>query len=156
MRSGGKGTPQPDINAAYALYQQGKRDEAYKLINEILKVSPNHLQARALRDRMDTEELQQFHAQTRELQELGDVSPVAVWMILGLGVVMAAVGTYLGYKALGTAFNAGGLSQQVVTEGGGVLPGRSQAPAHVLLIYPVVFYLISGACFYTYRKYRAE
>lgn len=156
MRVGAKSTPQPDINAAYTLYQQGNRDEAHKVINEILRVSPNHLQARALRDRMDTEELQQFHAKTREAQVLEDVSPIALWGIMGLGIVMAGVGTYLAYKALGTISTAGGLTKDVVTERGGIFPGRAQAPAHVLLIYPVVFYLIAGACFYTFRRYRTE
>jgi hypothetical protein len=140
-----------NIDAAYELYGQGDRDGAMKVINEILEKVPNHLQARALRDRIDTEELQQFNQKTRNLQEAGDENVATVYIALAMSIAFAILGTVLAIPALNKAFSAGGFTREVVTESA---VGKSTAPAHVLLIYPVVCYLLAAASFYGYRRYR--
>lgn len=155
MRTGTKSAAVPDINAAYMLYEQGQMDDARKIINAILEKNPNHLQARALRDRMDTQELQTFTQKTRNLQEAGDVSPLMLTGLFVAGIVFALIGTLLAIKPVQTAVNAGSLTKEVVTEGA-IVAGRMQAPAHFGLIFPVVLYLLAGACFFAYRRYRAE
>ncbi len=151
MRAGTKNAPPVNVDSAYELYRQGDVEQARKLINEILAKTPNHLQASALRDRIDNDEFNQFKMQTREIQGM-QVSPAAPlgWLVVAVGAVVIA-----------TLF-AIPILREMVQSAQHALIQDPEAPAivkpaiapQVRLIFPVALYIGGTVSFLSYLRLR--
>ena len=145
----------PDVEYAHALLREGQREEAYAVVQDVLRRQPGNISARALRDRIDTEDFR--HAiieenKRKDLFEEEDNSPMLTWGILIVGIFAAIVATSLAINPIRLGFRVGFTTE--IEMGGSMLGKRSKYPVHILLLTPTLLYLLSGICFYAFRRYR--
>ncbi len=148
----GKGTPSANVDTAYELYRQGDLEQARKIVNEILQKTPNHLQASALRDRMDNDEFKQFNMQTREIQEVGEINPVAPWGWLTIAVTCVVVATAFAIPTLREMYQAAG--HALVQDPDAAPIARPAISPQVRLIFPIVLYIIAAVSYLSYQRLR--
>lgn len=145
----------PEVEQAHDLLQQGRRDEAYAVVREVLKRQPNNIEARALRDRIDTEDFRVAVVRERERKdsfEEEDVSPALPIGILLIGIVAMCVASYLAIKPIRMGMQLGFGAE--IDMGGRMLGKTSKYPVHFLLIPPVMLYILSAICYYAFWRYR--
>lgn len=145
----------PEVEQAHELLKQGKREEAYALVCDVLKRQPANVEARALRDRIDAEDFRVAVVRERERRDIfedEDVSPLLPIGILIIGIVAALVASYLAFRAIRLGLQIGFSAE--IEMGGRWLGAPSRFPVHNLLITPVLLYFVSGVCVYAYRRYR--
>lgn len=152
MRVGTKNTPPVNVDSAYELYRQGDLEQARKLINDILAKTPNHLQASALRDRMDNDEFNQFKVQTHELQQVGEVNPAASWGWLIVSVGTVVVATLFAIPTLREMFQSAG--RALVQDPDAVPVSKPAVPPQIRLLFPVVLYVVSAISYLAFRRLR--
>lgn len=152
MRTGAKNAPPVNVDAAYELYRQGEVEQARKLINEILAKTPNHLQASALRDRIDNDEFQQWNAQTRELQAVEQVNPAAPWGWLIVAVGAAVIATVVAIPTLNEMLKSA--QSALVQDPDAPAVAKAAVAPQVRLIFPVVLYIIAAVSYLSYRRLR--
>ena len=141
-----------ELENAHTLLSQGKRDEAYTIVSEILEETPNDSRALALRDRMDSEDNSAAISRDRvaDAFEDEDVSPWLPKGLLIISAVSACVAIYLSIKPIKQGL-AQGFSSQV--EMSSRLFGKSYSPVHFQLLTPALLLIISGMCIYGWRRY---
>lgn len=144
------------LEQAHRLLQGGQREEARQIAEEILKLEPANMMARALRDRIDNEEFSQAIIRERRLRqsifEVEDVSPMVLAALVIIGFVCFAVGTYLGYRPFRMGL-AQGFTTPIPVDSTGVVPGRATYPLHLFLLYPAVLYILGAFSFYALYRY---
>lgn len=146
-------TPSVQLAEAHELIQQGKREDAYRIVNEILRERPNHVEARALRDRLDSEDLSRavvYDRMQSDSFEEEDESPVVAYGILAIGIAFALVATYLAIRPIQLGFTKGFTSE---IEMGGRIFGKGRYPVHFLLFIPSLMYIGGAICFWSFRRH---
>jgi hypothetical protein len=147
--------PLPEIEHAHTLLKEGQRVEAYAVVQDVLKTQPDNISAKALRDRIDTEDFREAVVRQYERQdsfEEEDVSPLLPLGIFVIGIVSILVASYLGFKGLRLCFQIGFTTQ--IEMGGWLLGKPDKYPAHIHLLTPTILFLLSGYCFHACQRYR--
>jgi hypothetical protein len=150
-----QGRTTPEIEQAHSLLKEGQREEAYAVVQDVLRRQPGNVSARALRDRIDTEDFRVAIVKERKGKDLfedEDTSPMLTWGILVVGIFAAIVATYLAYKPVRLGLEVGFTTE--IPLGGKMLGKQSKYPVHILLLTPTLLYILSGICFYAFRRYR--
>jgi hypothetical protein len=144
------------LEQAHELLRAGQREEARQIAEEILKLEPANMMARALRDRIDNEDFSQAIVRERQqrqsLFEIEDVSPLVLAALVLIGIACFTVGTYLGFRPFRLGL-AQGFSTPVPVDSRGVVPGRATYPLHLFLLYPTVLYILGAFSFYAVYRY---
>lgn len=138
---------------ARLLYHQGQHEAARQILEELLAAHPGSSEAKELLLTVEKEMAatagRRYETKSEAALEGGRFG-AAVLALVSIGILAFGVAALM---------DALGAIQQVGFEGTVKVRGRSggshEAPAHNLLIFPVLFLLIgSGGCYFAYRNWR--
>jgi len=154
-----EGPGSASIDRAHTLYNDGQADEARKIVEALLQREPGNREARALRDKMDTEEmsaaLKREQKEKSDLFDDEDTSPIILigLSVIGVGSIIAALSMCYRPITLGLKM---GFGAQITSKDAFGIWGGVHIPVHLLFIYPVIFFFLGGMALYAVFRYSRQ
>ena len=149
-----------EVARIHQYYDQGQQEEARRLADDLLRRFPDEVQVRAMRARMDADDMSVAIVQERASQDLWSDQDEEVTqpMIIGVGVLGA--GSLIAAIALSIKpFRYGlqhGFTSTVLAKSGLSFMGATRVPVQVLFMLPSILVIVAGLCFTMVRRYTRD
>jgi len=146
------------VEQAHELLRLGKREEARQIVDRLLKANPGDMQARALRDRLDSEVFSEAVVREKRTRdgwlEYEDIHPALHYSFLLIGIAALLFGTWIGYRPVRYGLEQGFGVEALGRMGraGSEAKMHAHYPVHLFLIYPLVLYGMAFLSFTIFRR----